>query len=57
MELKDKRIGFAITGSFCTIEAVLAPMRELVAEGAEVYPIFSPAVAGNDTRFFRADAL
>ena len=57
MELSAKRIGFAITGSFCTIDAVLPAMEELKRQGAELTPIFSNSVYEWDTRFFTAKDL
>jgi len=57
MELTAKRIGFAITGSFCTIAAVFPAMEELKREGAELTPIFSNSVYEWDTRFFAAKDL
>jgi dipicolinate synthase subunit B len=57
MELSAKRIGFAVTGSFCTIDAVLPPMMEMRAAGAELVPIFSNSVYEWDTRFFTAKEL
>jgi dipicolinate synthase subunit B len=57
MELAGKRVGFAVTGSFCTIDAVLPAMAELRREGAELTPIFSNSVYEWDTRFFLAKDL
>jgi dipicolinate synthase subunit B len=57
MELSAKRIGFAVTGSFCTIDAVLPAMMELRTAGAELIPIFSNSVYEWDTRFFTAKEL
>ncbi|MGB9886337.1 MAG: dipicolinate synthase subunit B [Moorellales bacterium] len=54
MRLQGVKVGFALTGSHCTLEKVLPELRRLVAEGAEVYPIVSPAVEGTDTRYGRA---
>jgi dipicolinate synthase subunit B len=51
------RIGFAITGSHCTIAEVLPAMRILVDKGATVTPVFSPAVRDTDTRFGKAEDL
>jgi dipicolinate synthase subunit B len=52
MRLKGKKIGFALTGSHCTIERVLSEIEKLIAdEGAEVYPIVSDSVNSTDTRF------
>lgn len=44
MDLNGKRIGFGVTGSFCTIGEVLPAMQALIEAGAQVFPIFSPAV-------------
>ncbi len=55
MNLEGVRIGFAITGSFCTFAKILPEMERLVSLGAQVQPILSPAVCREDTRFFRAD--
>jgi len=49
--LKDLRIGFAVTGSFCTIEQIFTQMKQLVDMGNNVIPIVSFAVASTDTRF------
>jgi len=54
MELKGVKIGFCITGSFCTFSEVIPQIRKLVEEGAEVFPIFSYSVDTMDTRFFAA---
>ena len=57
MELTGKRIGFALTGSFCTYAAVLPAMKSLVENGAEVTPILSYNAANLDTRFMKASDL
>lgn len=51
MELKGKKIGFAVTGSFCTLKRALTAAESLVKQGAELYPIFSEAVWSMDTKF------
>lgn len=56
MRLQGIRVGFAVTGSHCTIPVVVPILRRLVEqEGAVVTPIFSNAVAGTDTRFGSAE--
>ena len=55
--LKDVRIGFAVTGSFCTFAKILPIMEILVQRGAIVQPIFSPVVNHEDTRFFAAESF
>lgn len=57
MELESKRIGFAITGSFCTFDRIMPVVEELVALGALVTPILSYAAANHDTRFMKATEL
>lgn len=52
--LKGMRVGFAITGSFCTFSKILDPIKELVRLGANVTPIFSFSTAGTDSRFYKA---
>lgn len=49
------RIGFALTGSFCTFAAVLPIVETLVSRGCEVTPILSNNAAALDTRFGSAD--
>lgn len=52
MRLKGLKVGFAITGSHCTIEKVITELKRLVnVEGADIYPILSEAVDCTDTRF------
>lgn len=51
MNFNGKSIGFAVTGSYCTLADVMPQIKRLVDAGAEVYPIASPAVADFDTRF------
>jgi dipicolinate synthase subunit B len=55
MGLTDIKIGFALTGSFCTFGAVLPQMEKLVSEGAAVTPVMSEAAAFTDTRFGKAE--
>ena len=54
MDLTGKKIGVAITGSFCTLSRCLNMIRRLVEMGCDVTPIFSEKVASTDTRFFLA---
>lgn len=54
MLLKGKRIGFALTGSFCTFSKVIPQMKKLVDEEAEVLPIMSFNSYNLDTKFGKA---
>ena len=50
-------IGFAMTGSHCTLAVALRELSGLVDEGYDVQPIMSENVYSTDTRFFRAEEL
>lgn len=55
--MKKTSVGFAMTGSFCTFEAVLEQMRELVRRDYDVLPVLSFNAARLDTRFMEAASL
>lgn len=55
--MKKTTIGFAMTGSFCTFDAVLTQMEELVKRDYDVLPILSNHAAQLDTRFMTAKHL
>ncbi|MGE5577690.1 MAG: dipicolinate synthase subunit B [Syntrophothermus sp.] len=55
MSLAGKRIGFALTGSHCTLGEVIPQIQRLVEAGAEVIPILSESVSQTDTRFGPAE--
>lgn len=48
------KIGFAITGSFCTFDKAFTAIKALLDEGHEVVPIMSHNAANTDTRFGKA---
>lgn len=52
--MSEIRIGFAVTGSFCTFKAVFPQMKLLAEQGYQVTPIMSENAYGTDTRFGRA---
>lgn len=51
MDIRDRNIGFAITGSFCTFEKIIPQIAHLAECGANVYPIMSELAYSTDTRF------
>ncbi len=51
MELKGKKIGIAFCGSFCTFDKVFHELEHLKETGAEIYPVFSDAAKGIESRF------
>ena len=54
MDLKDKKIGFTLTGSFCTFQKVILKMKEIKKLGAEIIPIMSFNSYNLDTKFGKA---
>ena len=55
MKLNDKRIGVALSGSFCTYDKVFKELQKLVDEGAKVQTLFSDASQTIDSRFGKAE--
>lgn len=55
MEISNKKIGVALTGSFCTFEKVFAALKVLKEEGADLYPIFSVKSQNVNCRFGSSD--
>jgi len=54
LELKGIKIGFVLTGSFCTFQKVIPKMRELIKQEAEIIPIMSFNSYQLDTKFGKA---
>ena len=55
MELYGKKIGFVLTGSFCTFKKTIPKMKELIEkEGADIIPIMSYNSYNLDTKFGKA---
>jgi dipicolinate synthase subunit B len=55
MSLNGKRIGFGLTGSHCTYDAVFPEIEKLVQAGAEVVPIVTFTVKNTETRFGKGE--
>ncbi len=55
--LKGCRIGFAMTGSFCTFARIFPQIQRLHELGAELQPILSYNAYDLDTRFFSASEV
>lgn len=51
MEVKGKKIGFVLTGSFCTFSKTIPKIKELKKLGAEIIPIMSYNSYELDTKF------
>ena len=54
MELKGVKVGFVLTGSFCTFKKVIPKIKELIKQEAEVIPIMSYNSYNLDTKFGKA---
>jgi dipicolinate synthase subunit B len=55
LDLMGIRIGFAVTGSFCTFDAAFAQARALREAGAKLIPIMSENACKINTRFGEAE--
>ena len=54
---KSCKIGFAITGSFCTHEKIKEIIQDMVDDGMDIIPIFSENVQTIDSRFGKAEVF
>lgn len=54
MKLEGKRIGFVMTGSFCTFRKTIEQLNKIVEEKAEVLPVMSYNSYNLDTKFGKA---
>lgn len=54
--MKQTSVGFALTGSFCTLEKAVNALEETAKEYPNLTPILSETTASTDTRFGRAEA-
>ena len=49
--MKNIKVGFALTGSFCTFDKALSQIEYFISKGADVVPIMSYNAYNTDTRF------
>lgn len=56
-DISDKRIAFALTGSFCVFDKVLPEIKKMTDLGISVLPVFSETVYNTDTRFYDSKQL
>ena len=54
MELRGKKIGFVLTGSFCTFKKIIPKIKELIKLEANIIPIMSFNSYNLDTKFGKA---
>ena len=55
LELEGIKIGFVLTGSFCTFQKTIPKIKELVKQKAKVIPIMSYNAYNMDTKFGKAE--
>ena len=55
MNWKGINVGYALTGSHCTLDEVMPQIKRFVDAGANVIPIISDSVKMTDTRFGKAE--
>ncbi len=55
--MKDITLGYAITGSFCTIKESVKALKTLSQQNIKILPILSEIVTATDTRFGKAEDL
>lgn len=55
MNLEGKKVGFVMTGSFCTFKSTLEQMKHLIEQGAEIIPVMSFNAYDLDTKFGKAN--
>ncbi|MCI9016894.1 MAG: dipicolinate synthase subunit B [Clostridia bacterium] len=51
MKLINKKVGFVMTGSYCTFKTTIPYMKKIIDEGAEIIPIMSFNAYNLDTKF------
>ena len=55
--MENITLGYAMTGSFCTLKASLSALETLSKLPIKIKPIMSETVYNTDTRFFKAQDL
>ena len=55
LKLEGKKIGFALTGSFCTFKRVIEELKKIKKEKADIIPIMSFNSYNLDTKFGKAE--
>ena len=54
MSLEGVKVGFALTGSFCTFEGTISKIKAIIDAGASVVPVMSFNAYNIDTRYGKA---
>lgn len=54
MKLEGKKVGFVMTGSFCTFKNTIPQMKKIIEKGGEIVPVMSFNAYNLDTKFGKA---
>lgn len=57
LKLKGKKVGFVLTGSFCTFKNTITQIENIVKEDAEVIPVMSYNAYNLNTKFGEASDI
>lgn len=55
--MSKTKVGFALTGSFCTFKKAFDVIDKLTKAGYDIYPILSYHVSSNSTRFYEKETV
>lgn len=55
--MSKTKVGFALTGSFCTFQKVFQVIEKLAGAGYEIFPVLSYNASQEDTRFYDKDTV
>ena len=53
--MEQYKVGYCLTGSYCTFQKSLDALSDLIESGFDVYPMMSENAYHTDTRFGKAD--
>jgi hypothetical protein len=54
MKLKGKKIGFIMTGSYCTFKKTIEQLQKIILEKAQIIPVMSYNAYNLDTKYGKA---
>ena len=55
--MSKTKIGFALTGSFCTFQKAFSVIERLIEDGYDILPILSFHARNEDTRFYKKETV
>ncbi|MDE5830632.1 MAG: hypothetical protein K2H53_02925 [Clostridia bacterium] len=54
MKLKGKRISFGLTSTFYAFKYTIKEMKNIMQEGAEIFPIMPPCTYKTDSKYYKS---